>query len=273
MTYAVTPGTVYFVGAGPGAPDLITLRGRDVIAQADLILFADSLVDEQLTAEFAKQGARILGSSEMHLDQIVALMLEVVRGGGVVARVQSGDPALYGAIHEQMAALDEHGVPYEIIPGVTAAFAAAARLGVELTVPEVVQSIVLTRAAGRVPMPEGEELLGLAAHGASLAIYLSVTRIHKVVEQLLESGGYTPETPVAVFHRVTWPDEGLVRGTLADIVPKVKAAGYTRQALILVSPALDPRLKTPEGKTESNLYDSSYTHRFRRGTRPEEPTP
>ncbi|KAB8145962.1 precorrin-4 C(11)-methyltransferase [Chloroflexia bacterium SDU3-3] len=265
MTYTVTPGTVYFVGAGPGAPDLITMRGHDVIAQADLVLYADSLVDETVAAINRKPEARIIGSSEMHLGQMIDLMQEAAAAGQVVARVHSGDPALYGATHEQMAALDGLGIPYEIVPGVTVAFAAAARLNVELTVPEVVQSIILTRAAGRVPMPERESLVGLAAHGASLAIYLGITRIRRVAEELIASGGYTADSPVAVLHRVTWPDESMVLGTLGDIADKVREAGYTRQALILVSPALESALTGSKVSTTSNLYDRSYTHRFRRG--------
>lgn len=270
MSYPVNPGTIYFVGAGPGAPDLITLRGRDIIAQADLILFADSLVDAAVPAAFARPEAEVIGTVEMHLEQIVSLMVAAAHAGRVVARVHSGDPSLYGAIHEQMAALDAHAVPYTIVPGVTAAFAAAARLGVELTVPDLVQTIILTRPGGRTPVPEREALAGLAAHGASLAIYLGITQVQRVVDELLASGGYAPETPVAVFHRVSWPDEELVLGTLADIVPKVKAAGFTRQALILVSPALDPAQKSAERRTASSLYDCSYTHRFRRGRTPEQ---
>jgi len=268
MTYVVQPGKVYFVGAGPGAPDLITLRGRDIVAQADLVVYADSLVEESVAQLAAKPGARIVGSSGLHLEQVMALMIQAARAGAVVARIHSGDPALYGAIHEQMAALDDEGLPYEIVPGVTATFAAAARLKVELTVPDVVQTIILTRASGRVAMPAGEELRGLAAHGASLAIHLSVTRMRKVVQELLASGAYTPETPVAVIHKVTWPDESIVVGTLADIAEKVRAAGYTRQALILVSPALDGALRARERRTHSHLYDSSYTHRFREAVQP-----
>jgi precorrin-4/cobalt-precorrin-4 C11-methyltransferase len=265
MTYVVAPGTVYFVGAGPGAPDLITVRGHDIIAQADLVLYADSLVEEAVAQLAQKPGARLLGSSGMHLDQVVALMVEAARSGGVIARVHSGDPSLYGAIHEQIAALDDARLPYEIVPGVTAAFALAARLNVELTVPDLVQTIILTRAAGRVPMPPAEQLLGLAAHGASLAIYLGITRLRRVVDELLASGAYTPATPVVVAHRITWPDESIAVGTLATIVAQVKAAGYTRQALILVSPALDPALKGAARRTSSHLYDKTYTHRFRQG--------
>lgn len=256
------PGTVYFIGAGPGAPDLITVRGRDLIAQADLILYADSLVSESVAQLAHKPNARQIGTSGMHLDEFMHLMRDTVQNGGIVARVHSGDPALYGATHEQMVRLEEAGIPYEIVPGVTAAFAAAALLRTELTVPETVQTIILTRAEGRTPMPPGENLRHLAATGASLAIYLSVTRIKQVIADLLGSGGYTPETPVAVLHKVTWPDESYVTGTLADIADKVRAAGYTRQALILVSPALESRLR--DGSLQSNLYASHYTHRFRR---------
>ncbi|MEM7534612.1 MAG: precorrin-4 C(11)-methyltransferase [Chloroflexota bacterium] len=262
--YKPTAGTVYIVGAGPGAPDLIAIRGRDIIAQADLILYADSLVEESVATLARKPDAKIVASSSLNLGEIMDLMVETAQAGGVVARVHSGDPALYGATHEQMAILEDHDVPYEIVPGITAAFAAAALLKTELTVPDVVQTIILTRTAGRTTMPEGEDLRTLAASGSSLAIYLSVTRVQRVIDDLLASGAYQPETPVAVLHKVTWPDESYVTGTLADIVPKVRAAKYTRHALILVSPALDPKLKGEDRRTSSHLYDSTYTHRFRK---------
>jgi precorrin-4 C11-methyltransferase len=264
FAYTPAPGTVYFIGAGPGAPDLITVRGRDIIAQADLILYADSLVEESVATLARRPGAQRVGSSSLHLEQILALMVETAQRGGVVARVHSGDPALYGAIHEQMVYLDDQAIPYEIVPGVTAAFAVAARLKTELTIPDLVQTIILTRTAGRTTMPAGEDLRTLAAPGASLAIYLSISRIRHVVDDLLAGGGYRPDTPVAVFHKVTWPDESYVLGTLADIVDKVRAAGYSKHALILVSPALEATLKGPQRRTSSHLYDKSYTHRFRR---------
>jgi precorrin-4 C11-methyltransferase len=262
-SFFTTPGTVYFIGAGPGAPDLITVRGQDIIAQADLILYADSLVEESVAQLARKPAAHIVGSSGLHLDQILEVMVDAARSGSVVARIHSGDPALYGAIHEQMAYLDDEAIPYEIIPGVTAAFAAAARLKTELTIPDVVQTIILTRTAGRTTMPAGETLRDLATHGASLAIYLSVSRMRQVVDELL-AGGYGPEAPVAVLHKVTWPDEGLVLGALADIADKVRQAGYTKHALVLISPALDPTLKGTKRRTSSHLYDKTYTHRFRK---------
>ena len=267
--YPVTPGTVYFIGAGPGAPDLMTIRARDIIAQADLVLYADSLVDERV-GDFASPNAKVVGSLKMHLEQIMEQMICVAERGGVVARVHSGDPALYGATHEQMVRLEAAAIPYEVVPGVTVAFAAAALLKTELTVPNVVQTIILTRISGRTSVPEGEALADLARSGASIAIYLSITRIKKVVRELLAGGRYTPDTPVAVLHRVAWPDESYVVGTLDNIAEKVRQAGYTRQALILVSPALDQKYRTTQ-HASSHLYDSGYTHRFRRAADPDKP--
>lgn len=267
--YPVKPGTVYIVGAGPGAPDLIAVRGRDIIAQADLIIYADSLVEQSVAELSRKENVQIVASSSLYLEEIMDLMVDAAKDGQVVARIHSGDPALYGATHEQMAHLEGHKIPYEIVPGITAAFAAAAILQTELTVPDVVQTIILTRTAGRTTMPLGEELRSLAAPGVSLAIYLSVTRIRQVVDDLIASGGYDATSPVAVLHKVTWPDESYVVGTLNDIVDKVRAAKYTKHALILVSPALDHNLRRLDRLTSSHLYDKSYSHRFRRAVDPQ----
>lgn len=262
--FKVESGKVYIVGAGPGAPDLIAVRGREIIEQADLVLYADSLVEYSVADIARKPGAEIVPSSGLHLEQMVEMMVAAAQAGKVVARVHSGDPALYGATHEQMALLEDHNVPYEIVPGITAAFAAAAILQSELTIPDLVQTIILTRTAGRTTMPEKEDLRRIAAIGSSLAIYLSVTRIKKVIDDLLASGGYTLDTPCAVLHKTTWPDESHVIGTLNDIAEKVRQAGYTKHALILVSPALDQGLKGADRRTSSHLYDKSYTHRFRK---------
>lgn len=259
MSFLPTGGLVYFIGAGPGAPDLITVRGQAIIAQADVVLYADSLVQASVAGLVRKPTAHIVGSSDLNLAQIVDLMAETARAGGVVARVHTGDPALFGAIHEQMRLLDERAIAYEVVPGVTAAFAAAARLGVELTVPEVTQTLILGRVAGRTPVPEREALRRLAAHGASLAIYLSVDQIEQVVTELLAGGAYAPTTPVAVVYRATWPDEQIVRGTLADIARAVRAAGFTRHALILAGPALRPG----EQAAPSRLYDAAFAHGYR----------
>ncbi len=258
---AATPsaGTVYFIGAGPGAPDLITIRGRTIIEQADLVLYADSLVPEIVANLAQKPGVQIVGSSDLHLDQMVALMVAAAQAGGVVARVHTGDPALYGAINEQMRQLDTHAIPYVVVPGVTAAFATAARLAVELTIPDVVQTVILSRIAGRTPVPEGESLRSLASHGASLALYLSIGQIEQVVTDLLAGGSYTLATPVAVAYRATWPDERIIIGTLADIAAQVRAAGLTRHALILVGPAL----AASELSTRSRLYDATFAHGYR----------
>ncbi len=269
MNDRTTPGTVYFIGAGPGAPDLITVRGRAIIEQADLVLYADSLVQASVAGLAHKPTARIVGSSELHLARLVALMVEAAQAGQVVARVHTGDPTLYGAIHEQMAALDERGISYAIVPGVTAAFAAAARLGIELTLPELTQTVILGRVAGRTPVPEREALPALAAHGASLALYLSIDQIERVVAELLAGGTYTPATPVAVVYRATWPDEQVISGTLAGIATAVRAAGFTRHALILVGPALHPGGRA----ATSRLYDPTFAHGRRDATRPEAALP
>jgi precorrin-4/cobalt-precorrin-4 C11-methyltransferase len=235
-----TKGKVYIVGGGPGDPELLTLKAKRIIESADVVIFADSLVPPQIV-EFAKEGAQVIGSSELNLDQIMELELNAVNEGKVVARIQSGDPSIYGAILEQMRILDDAGVEFEIIPGVSAAFAAAAVLKSEFTVPEKSQTIIMTRMEGRVAMPEGEQLKDLAAHGCTMVIFLSITRMTKVVRELTSSG-YTEDTPVAVVYRVGWSDELIIRGTLKDIAAKVRAAKITLQALIIVGDAVDPGL-------------------------------
>ncbi len=257
-----TKGKVYIVGGGPGDPELLTLKAKRIIESADLVIFADSLVPPEIV-EFAKEGAQVIGSKELNLDEIMELELTAVREGKTVARVQSGDPSIYGAILEQMRILDNEGVDFEIIPGVSAAFAAAAVLRSELTVPEKSQTVILTRMEGRVAMPEGEQLKDLAAHGCTMVIFLSITRMTKVVRELTSSG-YTEDTPVAVVYRVGWPDELVIRGTLKDIAGKVRAAKITLQALIIVGDAVDPGLDA--AGAVSHLYSSDYTHRYRKGS-------
>ncbi len=255
-------GKVYIVGGGPGDPELLTLKAKRIIESADVIIFADSLVPPEVV-EFAKDGAKVVGSKEMNLDEIMDLELSAVREGKTVARVQSGDPSIYGAILEQMRILDNEGVDFEIIPGVSAAFAAAAVLRSELTVPEKSQTVIMTRMEGRVAMPEGEQLKDLAAHGCTMVIFLSITRMTKVVRELTSSG-YTEDTPVAVVYRVGWPEELIIRGTLKDIADKVRAAKITLQALIIVGDAVDPGLDA--AGAVSHLYSADYTHRYRRGS-------
>ena len=263
--FEVRGGTVYVVGAGPGAPDLITLRGRALIEAADLLLFADSLVDGAHAA-YVKAGARVVGSSTLALEAIVALMVEAAARGEVVVRLHSGDPTVYGALHEQLVALRAAGVPVEVVPGVNAALAAAAALGVELTVPGVAQTVILARAEGRASgVPECESLRALAAHGATLALFLSASLIEEAVAQLL-AGGYAPDTPAAIASRVSFPDERLIRCTLAEVAATMRAEAITRTAVVLVGAALGVGGTGAGAAFEaarSRLYDPAYGHRYR----------
>lgn len=255
-------GKVYFIGAGPGDPELITVKGQRILREADVILYTDSLVSSDLM-RFARSDAEIYGSAGLTLEEILAVMVENAREGKVVARVHTGDPAIYGAVLEQFVLLNREGIPYEIVPGVSSVFGAAAALGVELTVPELAQTVILSRAAGRTPVPEGEELRSLAAHRATLVLYLSVAQIGKVAAELM-AGGYPPETPVAVVQRATWPDQQIVRGRLNDITQQVQAAGIRMHALILVGQVLDPELARSGEQYRSRLYDKEFTHMYRR---------
>lgn len=259
-------GKVFFIGGGPGDPELLTLKAKRIIDSADVIIYADSLVHPSV-CDGAKHGARIIGSKTMTLDEITETMIAAAREGNLVARVQSGDPSIYGAVLEQMRLLESAGVDYEIVPGVSAAFAAAAVLKTEFTVPEVSQTVIFTRLEGRVAMPSGEKLRALAAHGCTLVLFLSITRINKVVSELKAGGAYNDDTPVAVVYRVGWEDELVITGTLGDIAPKVKRAGITLQALVLVGAAFDTDIRQLEATgmgATSHLYSSDYTHLYRR---------
>lgn len=248
--------SVHFIGAGPGAPDLITVRGLNLIRRCPVVLYAGSLVPREVVAE-APAGARIVDTAPLDLDAIIAEMVAADRQGFDVARVHSGDPSLYGAIAEQMRRLDALGIAYDVTPGVPAYAAAAAALKRELTLPEVCQTIVLTRTATRSsPMPKGEDLATLAAAGATLAIHLSVNNLAGVVRELTPL--YGADCPIVVAYRVSWPDQLLLHGTLADIRDKVKAAGITRTALLLVG-----RVLGEGGFTDSRLYASDHDHVLR----------
>ncbi len=248
--------TVHFIGAGPGAPDLITVRGLDLIRRCPVVLFAGSLVPREVVAE-APAEARVIDTAPLHLDEIIAEMETAEAAGHDVARVHSGDPSLYGAIAEQMRRLDDLGIPYDVTPGVPAYAAAAAALNSELTLPGISQTIVLTRTSTRSsPMPETESLDVLGASRATLAIHLSVTNLANVVRSLTPH--YGDDCPVAVIHRASWPDQRIIRGTLADIRKQVKAAGITRTALILVGRVLDP-----EAFDDSRLYAADHHHVLR----------
>ncbi len=260
-----TEAHVAFVGAGPGDPDLLTVKALRLIARADVIIYADSLVSPDV-CRHARPEATIYGSATLTLETISDIVLKAVTAGQFVVRLQSGDPGLYGALHEQRRTLDRHGVNYIIVPGVSSVFAAAAAVGVELTVPDVAQSLILTRHAGRVSMPEKETLRSFASHGTTLCIFLSITRVRQIVEDLL-AGGYTPDTPVVVVYRATWPDQKIIRATIASLVSDVKLARISRQALIMVGWALATD-ETEERAEEhrSHLYLPGYKHLFRGGT-------
>ncbi len=252
---------VIFLGAGPGDPELITVKGQRALARADVILYAGSLVSGAVLG-WARPEAELIDTAPLDLEQIVAKIIHAQRAGKRVVRVHSGDTALFSAIQEQLEILEKEEIPFQVIPGVTAAAAAAAALAQELTLPEVTQTVILTRAPGRTPVPEGESLSELARHGATMVIYLSIKLIDKVVAELTEA--YGPEAPAVVAYRVSWLDQQIIRGTLANIAARAQEAGIERQALILVGPALAAR----EGglKVRSKLYDRTFTHGFRSGS-------
>jgi precorrin-4/cobalt-precorrin-4 C11-methyltransferase len=250
---------VLFVGAGPGDPELITIKGRKALAAADLVVYAGSLVPEALLA-WTRPGTPTVNSAPLPLEEIVAVMARAQREGKRVVRLHTGDPSLYGAIFEQMAELQKLGIPYGVIPGVTAAFAAAAALGIEYTLPEVAQTLILTRAAGRTPVPAGENLAGLAAHRTSMAIYLSMGQIEEVAATLAAEYGET--APCAVVYQASQPGEKLIRTRLNELVERVRAEGIARQALIIVGRVLE--VAPQELKATSKLYDRDFEHGFRK---------
>lgn len=252
---------VHFIGAGPGDPELITVKGARLLREAGIIIYAGSLVDRRLVNEYCTD-AEVYDSSSMTLDKTTSLIAEAVLADKSVVRLHTGDPSIYGAIQEQMAELDRLGIEYDIVPGVTSAFAAAATLRQELTLPEVSQTVIFTRLEGKTPVPERESLKELARNGATMVIYLSVSMIDRVVEELLQ-GSYTPATAVAVVYRASWPDERVIEGTLSDIAGLAKEAGIGKQALIIVGETLNARR---DGlKAKSRLYDKEFSHGSRKG--------
>lgn len=250
---ALTPG-VYIVGAGPGDPELLTLKAYRILASADVIFYANSLVPAQVLA-WTRPDAERIGTANQTLEEILPLMIERVGSGQAVVRLQSGDPSLYSAIHEQMQALAAAQVPFEVIPGISAYQAAAAKLNVELTIPGLVQSIILTRISGRTQVPESEDLAALAAHKASLCLYLSARHVEASQAKLLAH--YPPDTPVAICFRVGWPDEQLMIVPLQEMAATTRQADLIRTTLYIISPALEA------GKQRSQLYNPSHDHLFR----------
>jgi precorrin-4/cobalt-precorrin-4 C11-methyltransferase len=247
---------VSFVGAGPGETDLITLKGYKLLSEADVVIYAGSLINTDLL-NYCKDGAEKYDSAKMTLDDIVDRMEESVKNDKSVVRLQTGDFSIYGSIREQIEEMKKRGIKYQCVPGVSSFLGAASSMGVEYTVPEVAQSVIITRMAGRTPVPEGESLKSLAQHQTSMVIFLSVQGIKKVVKQL-EEGGYPTDTPAAVIYKATWPDEKVVRGTLADIAEKVHDADIRRTALIMVGKFLGDEYNY------SHLYDAGFSTMFRK---------
>lgn len=250
---------VHFVGAGPGGADLITLRGAELLKGTDVIIYAGSLVNPALLG-LAKEGCRIYNSAEMTLEQVLDVMKEADAKGLDLVRLHTGDPCLYGAIREQMDGLDKRNIPWDDTPGVSSFCGAAAALGAEYTLPGVSQTVIITRMAGRTPVPEGEALEKLASHGASMAIFLSAGMQERVQAALLAGGAYTENTPAAIVYKATWPEERIVRCTVGTLAESGNAAGIWKTAIILVGGFLG------QGYERSKLYDPAFTTEFRRGT-------
>ncbi|MTK64298.1 MAG: precorrin-4 C(11)-methyltransferase [Methanobacterium sp.] len=248
-------GKVIFIGGGPGDPELLTLKAYNIIKQADVIIYAGSLVNRDVLNS-ARDDCLIRNSASMNLDEILELMETSVAEDKLVARVHTGDPAIYGAIGEQIQGLKSQGIDFDIIPGVSSFFAAAAALETELTLPEVSQTVIITRPEGRTPKPSKEAISKLAEHEATMCIFLGVHMIEDVVKDLLTH--YTPETPVAVVQKASWPDEKIVRGPLENIASKVAESDIKKTAMIVVGDVL-----STENVTPSKLYDRSFKHEYR----------
>lgn len=246
---------VHIVGAGPGDPELITRKGYRLVQEADVVIYAGSLVNPEIL-EACKEGCEIHNSASMSLDDVLAVTKARVAEGKTVVRLHTGDPAIYGAIQEQMDALKEMGITYDVTPGVSSFLATAAALQQEYTLPNVTQTVIITRMEGRTPMPEKEKLSMLASHGATMCIFLSVQMIDKVAAELIE-GGYDKTTPVAIVVKASWPDQRIIRGTLETIADVVADEGVIRQAMIVVSRVLDTDYEL------SKLYDKGFAHMYR----------
>jgi precorrin-4/cobalt-precorrin-4 C11-methyltransferase len=247
---------VYFVGAGPGDPDLITVKGRRIVEQADIIIYAGSLVNREII-NFRRDDAEVHNSASMTLEEVIDVMKTGAAAGKIIARVHTGDPSIYGAIREQIDELIKLSIEYEVVPGVSSFTAAASVLGMEFTLPGVSQTVICTRLEGRTPVPENEDLELLASHRASMAIFLSVHMIDTVVKKLKVH--YEGGTPVAIVQRATWPDQKIVTGTLDDISGKIEAEDIDKTAMILVGNFMG------NVYDRSLLYDGTFTHGFRKG--------
>lgn len=250
---------IYFVGAGSGAPDLITVRGARLLSEADVIVYAGSLVNPALL-EYKKDGCEVYNSAKMTLEEVIAVMAPAAKAGKTVVRLHTGDPCVYGAHREQMDELDKRGIPYEVCPGVSSFCGAAAALKAEYTLPNVSQSVILTRMEGRTPVPEKEQIESFAAHGATMVIFLSAGQLPRLSERLI-AGGYAPDTPAAIVYKATWPDEKVVRTTVGELAAAGAREGITKTALITVGGFLGTEYE------RSKLYDPTFTTEFREASR------
>lgn len=250
---------VHFVGAGPGAPDLITVRGKQYLEEADVIIYAGSLVNPQLL-EYSKDVCTIHNSAKMTLEEVISVMERAEAEGKMTVRLHTGDPCIYGAIREQMDILDEKGIPYDSCPGVSAFCGAASALNLEYTLPEVSQSVIITRTEGRTPVPEREKIMSFAAHGATMVLFLSTGLLEKLVKELL-AGGYASDTPAAIVYKATWPEEEAYVCTIDTLVETARKHQITKTALILVG-----NVVTHSHYERSKLYDPGFTTEFRKGS-------
>ena len=249
---------VHFIGAGPGAPDLITLRGARLLAEADVIIYAGSLVNPALL-EGRKEGCAVYDSASMTLEEVLSVMEQAEGEGKTTVRLHTGDPSLYGAIREQMDQLDRMGVPYDVTPGVSSFSGAAAALNAEYTLPDVSQSVIITRMAGRTPVPEGEALAKMASHGCTMVLFLSTGLLEDVEKELMK-GGYSPDTPAAIVYKATWPDQKVYRCTVSTLAQTARDNHVTKTALITLGGFLGTEYE------RSKLYDPTFTHGCRKGT-------
>ena len=247
---------VHFVGAGPGAPDLITVRGKELIEKADIIIYAGSLVNPALL-DYAKDDAKIYNSAEMTLEEVTSVYTEAASEEKDVVRLHTGEPSIYGAVKEQMDFLDKEGIPYDSCPGVSACFGAASSLNLEYTLPGVSQTLIITRLEGRTPVPEAESMESLAAHKASMAIYLSAGMLKELSEKLI-AGGYEPETPAAIVYKATWPEEKKIITTVGDLAEAGEKEGIRNIAVVLVGNAVSAM-----DYDKSRLYSTDFTTGFR----------
>ena len=248
---------IHFIGAGPGAADLITVRGARLLGEADVIIYAGSLVNPALL-DGRKEGCAVYDSASMTLEEVLEVMRAAERRGETTVRLHTGDPSLYGAIREQMDALDREGMSYDVTPGVSSFSGAAAALEAEYTLPDVSQSVIITRMAGRTPVPEGEQLRKLASHGCTMVLFLSTGLLERVEEEL-QAGGYAPDTPAAIVYKATWPEEKVYRCTVSTLARTARENRITKTALITVGHFLGNSYE------RSKLYDPAFTHGCRKG--------